>query len=446
MPPHALAQAAIDKVRAAYAAAPVPNPDGTTGIRLHVDNGPASVMNPDNGAKWGTRSKQSSIAHQAQTGSVSGGMYDWAPFDTLKAANFDPDRAPVFHYAISAHAHDGTHTGNSRGVSASDFLVTLGAGCQALNGADCTMDTTSQAGTFMHELGHNLGLHHGGGDETPNKPNYLSVMNYSYQLTGLVRTNLTAKLEFSRFALSVQETQLHETTGFGVPATDPASDLLALLYCPNGSQTMQRLLAGEYDFNCDTAINRSGTVAVDINHDGDTFTLDGFDDWPALSYAGGAIGAQGRPILAESESDEVPLPELLASKNAIDAFIAAHQPTGGGPSGGGPAPAPPSAGGPPAAPAQTAPAPVRLTRLKVKHAAHRRLKITYRLSSAAKVTFVLQRRVGRRWVTVRRFKQKGKRGANTLRISAKRLHKGRYRLVARTRGGAPARAKFAVRG
>ena len=37
----------------------------------------------------------------------------------------------------------------------------------------------------MHELGHNLGLRHGG-DDLPNfKPNYLSVMNYSFQLTGL---------------------------------------------------------------------------------------------------------------------------------------------------------------------------------------------------------------------------------------------------------------------
>jgi hypothetical protein len=37
----------------------------------------------------------------------------------------------------------------------------------------------------MHELGHNLGLHHGGGQEDPLndarfnwKPNYHSVMNY----------------------------------------------------------------------------------------------------------------------------------------------------------------------------------------------------------------------------------------------------------------------------
>mgnify|MGYP001769098295 CR=1 FL=1 len=38
-----------------------------------------------------------------------------------------------------------------------------------------------QGGTLMHELGHTLGLRHGGNVETNDKPNYLSVMNYSFQ-------------------------------------------------------------------------------------------------------------------------------------------------------------------------------------------------------------------------------------------------------------------------
>ncbi len=37
----------------------------------------------------------------------------------------------------------------------------------------------------MHELGHNLGLQHGGADDWNNKPNYLSVMNYLFQQDGL---------------------------------------------------------------------------------------------------------------------------------------------------------------------------------------------------------------------------------------------------------------------
>ena len=34
-----------------------------------------------------------------------------------------------------------------------------------------------QAGTLMHEVGHNFQLEHGGGDDIHYKPNYLSVMN-----------------------------------------------------------------------------------------------------------------------------------------------------------------------------------------------------------------------------------------------------------------------------
>jgi probable HAF family extracellular repeat protein len=54
-----------------------------------------------------------------------------------------------------------------------------------------------QGGTFMHEYGHSLGLHHGGGvgpldcpdptacDNINYKPNYLSVMSYWYQFNGI---------------------------------------------------------------------------------------------------------------------------------------------------------------------------------------------------------------------------------------------------------------------
>ena len=42
-----------------------------------------------------------------------------------------------------------------------------------------------QAGTLMHELGHALGLLHGGEEDVNNKPNYLSVMNYSFQACGV---------------------------------------------------------------------------------------------------------------------------------------------------------------------------------------------------------------------------------------------------------------------
>ena len=126
-------------------------------------------------------------------------------------------------------------------------------------------------------------------------------------------------------------------------------------------------------------------MAVEINHDGDTLRLDGFEDWPALSYVGG-----------------------------------------------------------PTTPPQVAAA-ARLTKHRVRLLAHRRLEVTYRLSRKAAVTFRIQRRAGRRFKMLRgSLKQRGKAGKNTFRISVKRLETGRYRLVARPRGGAAVRAKFAV--
>jgi hypothetical protein len=45
--------------------------------------------------------------------------------------------------------------------------------------------TKAVAGTFMHELGHTLGLLHGGNKDEERRANYYSVMSYAYQITGV---------------------------------------------------------------------------------------------------------------------------------------------------------------------------------------------------------------------------------------------------------------------
>jgi CSLREA domain-containing protein len=59
-------------------------------------------------------------------------------------------------------------------IGGNDLIVSLGK-----HGG---IDAKKQAGTFMHELGHTLNLRHGGADGTHHKPNYHSVMNYTWQL------------------------------------------------------------------------------------------------------------------------------------------------------------------------------------------------------------------------------------------------------------------------
>lgn len=51
---------------------------------------------------------------------------------------------------------------------------------------------------FIHEMGHNLGLGHGGGDPVNNKPNYPSLMNYAYYGDATTETFATGKLAFSQ--------------------------------------------------------------------------------------------------------------------------------------------------------------------------------------------------------------------------------------------------------
>ena len=69
-----------------------------------------------------------------------------------------------------------------------------------------------QKGTLMHELGHNLGLLHGGNNDINCKPNYLSVMNWAFQFP----TYAINPLDYSKNAwLGLDENDLSEPAGIG---------------------------------------------------------------------------------------------------------------------------------------------------------------------------------------------------------------------------------------
>jgi len=71
-----------------------------------------------------------------------------------------------------------------------------------------------EAGDFMHELGHTLGLHHGGLDALNFKPNHLSVMNYAYATRSLVSGR---ELDYARYSIpALDEESLDETAGLGL--------------------------------------------------------------------------------------------------------------------------------------------------------------------------------------------------------------------------------------
>jgi len=122
----------------------------------------------------------------------------------------------------------------SSGISetpGNDFMVTLDDRFQqdARNTAikyGTTFDEEwidMQAATFMHELGHNFNLDHGGliqdeHDETNCKPNYLSIMSYSLQFRNWDHSR---PLDYSGMVLeTLNEDHLNEFNGIGVLLVD----------------------------------------------------------------------------------------------------------------------------------------------------------------------------------------------------------------------------------
>ena len=299
---HKLQAAALASVTQAFANAPVNNPDGTTGIRLHVDCGADCIMNPVTSQTWGALSRANAIPEQATLGAAPGGNYDWTAFDGLKTPNFLPTgRQQVFHYLVMGHdlgGLDGT-SGISRGIGASDFMVSLGSWNNK------TGTVAQQAGTLMHELGHNLNLQHGGTDGVNYKPDYLSVMNYLFQMTGLVVNGAQGTLDYSRFALpSLNEAALNETVGLNGGAA--AATYGTSFFC-QGAAASTLVLNGNnaIDWNCNGNATEAN-VATDINEDGTKTTLTSFNDWPNLVYNGGGVGGLGLTLNPPQQTSATP--------------------------------------------------------------------------------------------------------------------------------------------
>ncbi|HET9282043.1 MAG TPA: hypothetical protein VFR24_08790 [Candidatus Angelobacter sp.] len=278
---------AMALVTQAFANAPVDNPDGTTGITVHIDCGPDCIMNPKTGETWGTLSLANALAHQTDLGTTVGSNYDWTAFDQLKTQNFLPARQPVFHYVIFAHnlgGLDGT-SGISRGITASDFIVSLGSWDNQIG------TILQQGGTLMHELGHNLSLRHGGADDVNHKPNYLSVMNYFFQTGGVIINGTQGTLDYSRFLLpNMDENHLNENIGLNGGA--PIATYGTMYFCPGaGSSSFITNANNAIDWNCNGSIEND--IAADVNHEGGLTVLSSFNDWPHLVFNGGAIGELG---------------------------------------------------------------------------------------------------------------------------------------------------------
>ncbi len=337
---HPMYPEAVATVVAAFARSPVSNPDGKSGITLHVDNGSGSIMNPKTGARWGSLGRSNPLAHADVLGNEVNGRYEWGEFDELKKRNFSQERAQTFHYAVTAHrmsAGPDPSSGVSRGIvegmvgptaAGSDMVLAPGTLCRAIEEADCAGSIDQQAGNFMHELGHNLGLDHGGLDQINNKPNYLSVMNYSFSSTGLAKSNGGWVFDYSRFSptgtpgatntlATLVESNLDEAAGFGAVGADVLS-FSTTIFCPNRAE-QPHLIQGAVSWDCDRNDRERG-IEADINGDGVRGqTLATFNDWPFLRFGGGAIGANGpsRTLPRSTPGGDARRAELLKAARVL---------------------------------------------------------------------------------------------------------------------------------
>jgi hypothetical protein len=250
---------------------------------------------------------------------------DAVGFSALKAKYFHPTSDHPWHYVIFGkyvqidsfadeiacyqhhdfplHSYDFGNTGYAE-LLGYNFVVTLGqfydyrndfAACNFVDFETLALlpcwpvPDYEWATMFMHELGHNLGLYHGGYGSPAggglvftdnNKPNYVSVMNYAYSNQEPIVTSSTTspsgywyRVDYSDETLPpLDEHNLDETAGIG-PTLHPTD---YILWCCqfNGFAPAN----GPIDWN------QNGTatdthVSGDINNDGQLTVLKGFNDW-----------------------------------------------------------------------------------------------------------------------------------------------------------------------
>jgi len=200
----------------------------------------------------------------------------------------------VFHYGqwITYYGGTCTSSGLSSGLAellGNDFIVSLGCGfggSDPSGGSAGTVD--EQAGTFMHELGHNLNLAHGGaatlaiGSANYNmncKPNYLSVMSYPRQMPNAVfdtasweagfnyaGTGTLTALDYARSTIAdgISESTASETTNF---ASSDAKQYWVLYGTPTKVPAVRKVSipSAGATIDWDGSGTKAGTASVDLN-------------------------------------------------------------------------------------------------------------------------------------------------------------------------------------
>jgi hypothetical protein len=286
-PTHDSALGVVVPVTDAFSRAPVANPDGITGIALHIavdeptppahftQFGPPSIADASHDATFDQlKSGDPAVACDGHFGTAVERQLPTCA--TVLAA-----RKMAYRYAIvGANIADGASSVIPAGIAeigGNDFFVTADWSSPA--------DIITDANTFMHELGHTLGLRHGGSDDINCKPNYLSIMNYALPWSGPNVDHYP--LDYSRETLpTLNEANLSEPAGVGYTGTRWTA------WGVPGNSYRAAPAQGPLDFNGNGVKTDIGVVS-DLNNLGPASicpqqaspgqSLVGFDDWAHIS-------------------------------------------------------------------------------------------------------------------------------------------------------------------
>jgi hypothetical protein len=268
-------------------------------IAVHFDSGAlySYDINPALFNLGGSRiSKNNEVDYHQCLG--MGDKLNCASIYDYKDKSMDIRRKQVFHYLLMANSQQEDGQSGSSGyaeVVGNDIIVTLGDwGLNTSSANELNKLVNFQAATIMHELGHNLGLDHGGDDDVNHKPNYYSVMSYLYQLMGLGNDPKSSST-IERYFLA------KKANGFGWGAlckieAGPCSRDFRIDYSDGSSSILDennlnesamigRGSLGTYaDWNLDGQLNRLN-YALDLNDDGKKTFLYDYNDWGNLTLA-----------------------------------------------------------------------------------------------------------------------------------------------------------------
>ena len=270
----------VEATTAAFAGAPLTNPDGTTGVRLHltVDQAVPEILTISFSTAAGAYDDYDDIK-LGPPGPCNGAFGTNVERASVDCEDVLAAKSLVYRYALWGHSYSQYLT--SSGIAefgGNDFIVTLG-GSEAWALVDGGL-LQSESGTFLHELGHNLAFNHGGSDNTNCKPNYLSVMNYTMQVTQYLPDR---PLDYSRAALpTLTESALVEADGIGGPAGQRT-------VFGRGTARPVALADAPIDWNgdgdtVDTVIGDPNSVRNSCTAPSPGETLRGSDDWQNVRW------------------------------------------------------------------------------------------------------------------------------------------------------------------